>query len=66
MLIIQEDNVVTMEEEALKATDDHDYGISGTANHGLANVLDQTWKGLRRITLADGMIKTMCSHKTGR
>ncbi|XP_059660127.1 putative disease resistance protein At4g19050 [Cornus florida] len=59
-----EANYIIMEEAMMNLDDYHCCGFGGTANLGLANVFGNSeWKGLGKITWADGMIKTLCSGK---
>ncbi|XP_031392029.1 putative disease resistance protein At4g19050 [Punica granatum] len=56
-------NYVYMERAMLKLPDKRRNGLSGAAKLGLADVL---CNGLGRITLADGMIRTVCRDKENK
>lgn len=55
-------------DRAILNLDEYDrYGFGGTACLGLADLFaDGEWEGFGRITLTDGMIKSLCDGKKGR
>ncbi|XP_031374234.1 putative disease resistance protein At4g19050 [Punica granatum] len=62
-MLKQHGNYVYMERAMLKLPDERRNGFSGAAKLRLADVLSN---GLGRITLADGMIRTVCRDKENK
>ncbi|PON65093.1 NB-ARC domain containing protein [Trema orientale] len=74
LLKVEDGDFITMEEVAFKVPDLRRLGFDETAMLGLPDALsggggggDKDWQGgLGRITVADGMIKTMCGRNKWR
>ena len=72
LLKVEDGDFIRMEEAAFEVPDIRRMGFDETAMLGLPDVFargsgDLDWQGsLGRITVADGMIKTMCGHNKWR